>query len=301
MFDFLRDRTKSSSELNQEALSAYLDNAVAPAERQRIERLLAQDARLRAEVQALRVLKQQLAEMPRRRVPRNFTLDPAIYRRPQRQPLLKLYPVLQGATALAALIFILVLGLGFFQGQFSGGLSSAVPAETTQVLTEATAEEQVVRESPAIEAAEEPAEEAAAEEATILEEPAAEPTAEAAGEVELLQQAPVTGTFETEALPTVIAPESVPDTASAETVGSEATVAVELGAAAADTARQTDVAPTGEAVAETVANEGDSADDAGQAADLRGVNLVTTQVIVGLLFLALLILLFLARRRLSRW
>jgi anti-sigma factor RsiW len=301
MFDFLRDRTKSSTELNQEALSAYLDNALAPAERQRVEQLLAQDARLRAEVQQLRVLKQQLAQMPSRRVPRNFTLDPAIYGRPQRQPLLKLYPVLQGATALAALIFILVLGLGFFQGQFSGGLPSAVPDATTQVLTETAAEEQPIIEAPAEEAAEEPA----AEEALILGEAAAEPTAEAAAveepaaEAELLEQGPLTGTFGTEALPTVIPPESVPDTASAETLGSEATVAAEVGAA--DTARQTDAAPTGGAVAETVANEADSAEDAGQAADLQGINLFTTQVIVGILFLALLILLFLVRRRLSRW
>ena len=59
MFDFLRERTKSSTEITQEALNAYLDNALAAAERQRLEQQLGQDARLRAELQQLRVLKQQ--------------------------------------------------------------------------------------------------------------------------------------------------------------------------------------------------------------------------------------------------
>jgi anti-sigma factor RsiW len=320
MFDFLRDRTKSSSELKQEALGAYLDNALAPAERQQVERQLAQDARLRAELQQLRVLKQQLAQMPRRRVPRNFTLDPAVYGRPQRQPLLKLYPVLQGATALAALIFILVLGLGFFQGQFSGGVPGAAVSETalvetTRVVGETVTEEQAEAPLAAPAAEELAAEEPTAEDALVLGEPAEEPVEEAAAEptaeaaaaaVELLQEAPLTETL-TADVPAVGG--ALTDTFEAETLEGTTTAAVGTAAVAADLAREGESAATEAAAATEVAVaesepfevDAESAEVANQPAGTTGLNLLTLQVVMGILLIALVILLLLARRRLSRW
>jgi len=296
MFDFLRDRTKSSTEIMQEALNAYLDNALAPAERQRLERQLAQDARLRTELQQMRVLKQQLSQMPRRRVPRNFTLNPAVYRRPQRQPLLQLYPVLQGATALAALVFILVLGLGFFQGQFSGSVSETAFVEVTRVITETVVEEGAIAEAPA-------AEEPAAEEALIVEQPTEEPMEEAAEEAPAaeadlaMQSAPPTGTLESGALPAGV----MTDTFEAATAGTEATV---VAADETDAARESELAPTEEAVADagTLENDGEGAAASQPSAQLVGVgiNLLAWQIVLGVLLLVLVVLLFVARRRVRR-
>lgn len=291
MFDFLRNRTKSSAELTQEALSAYLDNALAPAERQRLERQLAEDARLEAELRQMRLLKQQLAQLPRRRVPRNFTLDPALYGRPQRQPLLQLYPALQGATALAALIFILLLGLGFFQGQFGVGQPQTTAFETAQVATETvvteTIEEEAAAETMAIESAlPAPAEEAA-------KEPVEETTAV---EAELVLPTPLSDTLDSQALPVDVPP----DAAEAETLATEpATGAADV----ADLAREGEVA-TDEAVADAEAFEFDteSAEVANQpAAEVAGSNLLSWQLALGVLLLVLVVLLLFARQRLQRW
>jgi hypothetical protein len=111
MFDFWRNLTKSKAEKERELLHAYVDNALSPAERVRFEARLVEDADLQAEVESLRQVKQMMAAVPRRRVPRNFTLDPAQYGRPARQPLLQAQPALRLVTVLTAVIFIVVLAI----------------------------------------------------------------------------------------------------------------------------------------------------------------------------------------------
>jgi hypothetical protein len=111
MFDFWRNLTKSKAEKERELLHAYVDNALSPAERVRFEARLAENADLQAEVESLRQVKQMMAAVPRRRVPRNFTLDPAKYGRPAPHPLLQAQPALRLATVLTAVIFIIVLAL----------------------------------------------------------------------------------------------------------------------------------------------------------------------------------------------
>ena len=199
MFDFLRNITKSAEEKRQEALSAYLSDALSPAERQQFEAQLAQDPGLQAELKQMRALRQAMRQMPSRRVPRNFTLDPAVYGRPARQPLVQAYPILRGATALTAVFLIFALAAGLFTtGLGSSAQSAAVemaPAE--EVAMEAAPAEEAVEEEgkivevtrvvaetiveaeaadAAVEEMEMPAEEAAAEEAP----PEAPPLAEAA-------------------------------------------------------------------------------------------------------------------------
>jgi hypothetical protein len=127
MFDFWRNLTKSEAEKKRELLHAYVDNALSLAERTWFEARLAEDADLQAEVESLQQVKQMLAAVPRRRVPHNFTLDPARYDRPARQPLLQAQPALRLATVLTAVIFVVVLALdwgvpgmpqaGFFEAQ----------------------------------------------------------------------------------------------------------------------------------------------------------------------------------------
>lgn len=111
MFDFWRNLTKSKAEKQQELLHAYIDNALSPARRQQFEAQLAQGAELQAEMESLRQVKQMVSTLPRRPVPRNFTLDPARYGRPAPQPLLQAYPALRLATVMTAVLFVLLLAL----------------------------------------------------------------------------------------------------------------------------------------------------------------------------------------------
>ncbi len=186
MFDYLRNLTKSAEEKRQEALNAYLDDALPPRERAQFERLLKQDADLRVDLAQRQALKEQLRQLPRRRVPRNFTLDPAVYGRPQRQPLFQLYPAMRTAAVLTAFFFILAVAADLFVGQnpsFLGGAAQPEVAlvEVTRLVTETVVEEGEVVEVTrvvAVEAeAEVPAEEPAAEEPAPAEESAAEPMA----------------------------------------------------------------------------------------------------------------------------
>ena len=187
MFDFLRNLRKSAEEKQQEQLHAYLDDALTPQEQQQFEREMAQDAALRAEVDDLRVMKQQLRDLPRRPVPRSFTLDPAVYGRPARQPLFQFYPVLQGATVLTALFFILTLSLTLFQPQAEPQTAAAVPqaafSEAESSAAEAPAELSVEdsADEVATNAVEETVEETVVEtvaEEVMLEESAEEEEAE---------------------------------------------------------------------------------------------------------------------------
>ena len=194
MFDFLRNIAKSAEEKRREALNAYLSDALPPGERQRFEAQLAQDPGLQAELEQLRALRQAMRQMPPRRVPRNFTLDPAVYGRPARQPLVQAYPVLRGATALTAVFLIFALAAGLFTTGLGGGAQSAAvemePVEEVAMeaapAAEAVEEEGMIVEVTRVVAetiVETEAADSAAEEIEMpLEEaPAEAPLAEAAG------------------------------------------------------------------------------------------------------------------------
>lgn len=151
MFDFLRDRGSTAEEKRLEVLGAYLDDALTAAERVHLEGQLAADASMREELERLRVFKMQLRAMPRRRVPRSFALDPSLYARPKRQPLMQLYPVLRGATALTAFFLIFTLALGMFRGQFAGGVAGPAPqAATAGVVEEEVAAFSVAESAPQV-------------------------------------------------------------------------------------------------------------------------------------------------------
>lgn len=284
MFDFWRDRGSTAEDRNLEALGAYLDNALTPAERERLEARLARDAGLRAELEQLRLMKLQLRAMPRRRAPRSFALDPALYARPKAQPLLQLYPVLRGATALTALLLIFTLALGAFRGQFSAG--SGAP-ETAAVFTELAVEEAA---APAAEELE----------SLAVEEPATQ-----------REQAPESteGVAGTPSLPEA---DSVPE---AE-LAAPATITPSMGIAAAPeplsspaAAEETDafvVPPAGEEPTENVATETDEsetglvvAEEADQAPAERGNSafLLPLQIGLGILFLLSFAFWLAARRR----
>lgn len=140
MFDFMRNWTKSAAARQQEAVSAYLDNALTPAERQRFEQQMAQDPALHAEVAQQRQTRALLRQLPPRQVPRNFTLDPALYGRPARQPLVTYYPALRAATVLTAVLLFFIVGLNIFSSG-AGSTASAPDMAVSQLAVETSSEE----------------------------------------------------------------------------------------------------------------------------------------------------------------
>lgn len=278
MFNSMRDR--GDRDRLQETLDAYLDNALTPAERARFEAQMTADPRLRTEVEQLRALRWQMRAMPRRRVPRSFALDPAAYARPKAQPLLQLYPVLRGATALSAFLLIFVLALGAFQGQFGGA-----GAPEAAAVTSATAQDSA--EIAAIEAPQEaPAEESAAmtaDEAARTAPPEATPAAEEAAAAELAAPAP--------ADTPVPAPEG---DLSLGAPPPEATLLPNAGGAIAEA----ELAPTlaAEPTMEPFVVQ-DTANEAAPEAAETPAALLPVQIGLGVLFLVLLALWLMARRR----
>ena len=281
MFDFKRDR--GDGDRQQEAIDAYLDNSLTPAERARFEAQMVADARLRTEVEQLRALRLQLRAMPRRRVPRSFALNPAAYSRPKAQPLLQLYPALRGATALSAFLLIFVLALGLFNGQFGGGAPGASQvAEVAVEDAQGVAEEEAVEEAAPL-AAEDEAARATASEAPVAEAELAQSAATEAPAAELLIPAPA-GTITTTA-PADLSIESTELVTA--TLPANAGGGIELYAepTAPAAATSNDLAQT-----ETAADEPTAPAEPSRS-------LLPLQIGLGALFLLLLILWLVARRR----
>lgn len=177
MLDYLRNAGQSAEEKRYEAISAYVDGALTAAERTRFEAELATDATLRADVERLQIVRQQLRAMPHRRVPRSYSLDPAMFGAPKAQPLMQLYPVLRGVTAATAFVFAIVLGLGLLQGGlFEPGQPMA--SEAAQVAMEPMVAEEPPAESTAVQNSQ--SEQFSAAESAPMDEPVAEEAAQAA-------------------------------------------------------------------------------------------------------------------------
>jgi len=158
MFDFLKNLTKSEDEKRQEAFSAYLDDSLSPSQRREFEALLAEDEDLHAEMALAQSLRQQMREMPRRSVPRIFTLDANVYDAPKKEPLVQAYPILRAATVMTAFFFVLALGLSVFATQSGGNMASVaqtamepapafdMPMEEAEIAMEEPIEESLAAE-----------------------------------------------------------------------------------------------------------------------------------------------------------
>jgi hypothetical protein len=235
MFDFWRNLTKSKADKEREQLHAYLDNALPAAERAQFEARLAQDAELRVEVESLREVKQRLAAVPRRPVPRNFTLDPAQYGRPAPQPLLQAQPALRLATVLTAVVFIVVFALDWITPSVSQPAFFAAEMPQEVAVMEDMVEERLMNtEEATILTEEEAALEPLAEPIEItrvvtetLEEPMAEEAVSAQDDDEVVTERMATPV----ASPTIITPQvrmpeaaAVPETAVTSPVVSPETI-----------------------------------------------------------------------------
>ncbi|MCB9135703.1 MAG: hypothetical protein H6636_09770 [Anaerolineales bacterium] len=123
----------------QEMLSAYLDNALKPRERQQLETQLQTRPELRAALNELRQTQLILRQAPAVRAPRNFTLTPEMAGLRTRPP--RIYPAFQWAFALATLFFIIVLGGETFFGNPTASPANLAMAPITETYDTGGAQE----------------------------------------------------------------------------------------------------------------------------------------------------------------
>ncbi len=122
--------TKRLTFRDYELLSAYMDGALSPGERRRVEKQLETRAEFRKALSELQQTRKAMRSMPHIRVPRNFFITPAMVQ-PRRAPFL--VGALRFSSALAALAAVI---LTLFQ--LVPGLRMA-PASRTAPDTEAAA------------------------------------------------------------------------------------------------------------------------------------------------------------------
>lgn len=122
-------RTTRQQARTDEMLSAYLDGMLSPRERERLEARLSTDAELRARLESLRRTVALLRQMPAVPVPRNFLLSPAMVAptRPRAQARGLLAPALSFATAVSALLCVMVFAVNVMGG-LPGGMRAAAPS-----------------------------------------------------------------------------------------------------------------------------------------------------------------------------
>jgi len=125
---------QTEQEQRDELFSAYLDDQLDAGERARLEEQLAADPALQAELESLRQTVMLMRDLPMLPIPRNFILPrtaatrplPALRARPQGRAWAA--PLLTAATALASLLFVVVLA-GDLLLSGAGGLAYAPAAE----------------------------------------------------------------------------------------------------------------------------------------------------------------------------
>lgn len=97
-----------------ETLSAYLDNALSPIEKQQLEARLQTSPELQQILHELRITRALLRSVPRRRAPRNFTLTPQMAGIHRQQRAAWLVPVFSMSSALATLLLVISLFVEMF-------------------------------------------------------------------------------------------------------------------------------------------------------------------------------------------
>lgn len=137
MLNWLRNLLKSKDDQRQERLTAYLDGALSAAERKRMEQELAQDAALRAEVEAQQRIKYALSQLPRRTAPRNFILDPAKYVAKRPSIAAQIYPTLRVATAVMTVLLVGVIALDVGTRAGQPDMMASAPAAESQPIAQA--------------------------------------------------------------------------------------------------------------------------------------------------------------------
>jgi len=111
-----------------DSLSAYIDGALNPVERARVDAHLATCPQCRADLNELRYVAQMTRALPLVRAPRSFTLSPEMVARTARPWQFGwLYASLRGMTAVAAVLLVFVCSADFLSGSRLGGSGAAAP------------------------------------------------------------------------------------------------------------------------------------------------------------------------------
>lgn len=112
-----------------ELLSAYIDGELSARDLARLLPRLEREPGLKQALEEMKAVVQQLGLLPEAPLPRSFTLTPeaaGIRSRP------RAYPVFQFATALAAIVFVALVGLDTFTGQLSVASRAAVMSDAVE-------------------------------------------------------------------------------------------------------------------------------------------------------------------------
>ena len=189
-------RKKSEHQGVDESLSAYIDGELSPAEMERVVNHLQE---CRACSESLATLRQTVAllkELPLIPAPRSFAVRPAVSRpRPSLAPPAWGYGLLKGATALAALLLVLLVGGDLALHVIGAPLAAWAPAAPAPEVALAPTYEPTVAPAPAEEPpmlgqtkATEPSHTAPPPENAEEVAPAAPAPTEAAGDFETPQE-----------------------------------------------------------------------------------------------------------------
>jgi hypothetical protein len=144
-------------------LNAYLDDELAPRERADLEARLVEDETLQVEMESLRATVALLGMAQRVPVPRNFTLNPAVYGKPARADWWTNLRVPALATVGVTILVALCVGAVLLIGGIGGAVTQApsmaqlaanAPAEEAAVATEAPLMAEATEEEPRTEAGE---------------------------------------------------------------------------------------------------------------------------------------------------
>jgi len=121
------------------SLSAYLDDQLAPHEKQALESRLQKDPALRAELESLRRTRALLRAVPQRKAPRSFALSPEQARQAARRKSFW-FPALSFSSAISALLLILTLLTRFSPAANLSMLTAAEAPQTEMLAAEPAAE-----------------------------------------------------------------------------------------------------------------------------------------------------------------
>jgi hypothetical protein len=138
-------------------LSAYLDGQLSPRQRNHLEARLKKETELQATLLDLRHTLTLLRTTPRQRSPRNFTVTPEMVGQP-RKVNARLYPAFRLASALASLLFVVVVvgdTFGIEESLYSTGVDQAAP-QIVAVQEKEIAPQMEAVEAPAVDTTEEP-------------------------------------------------------------------------------------------------------------------------------------------------
>jgi hypothetical protein len=129
-----------------QTLSEYLDGQLSPRDQGRLEQRLRENEDMRTALEELRQTRFLLRSVKMQRVPRNFTLTPAMARQAQPKPILQLIPVLNFASALAALAVIVTITVQLLPigapaaPSYSAGAAPAAAPMSAQTMEKAVPE-----------------------------------------------------------------------------------------------------------------------------------------------------------------